>query len=224
MLPESRRSLLSRRAYIRTGTQFAIAFIACAVSACGGDPEIEPPTETPTSPTANVKIKNGQRLQRELSRTLDLAPGEICNELGRFDCFGIHSVVLGNTDAFGSGLYKPLPETTSTSPIAVERLILSGCTQRADADLDNPATAVLFGALELNADGGLADLDADSVSQTIDGLYQRALSRRAKDTEIDHLKQLYRDIEASGRSQTPARDWATLGCFSVLTTMEALFY
>ena len=55
-------------------------------------------------------------------------------------------------------------------------------------------------------------------------IYRGALSRDAKESEVDELKELYVKIEAAGTSDAPAQDWATLSCFSVYTTLEALFY
>lgn len=196
--------------------------LALGTLACDGD--AQQPPEVVTSPKANVHMKNGQRLQKELARVLGASETEICQELGQYDCFGIHSVVLGNPDAFGSGLYEPLPSATSTTPMAIERVVLSGCSQRAAFDLDNPGSAEIFAGLSLAPDGGLSSVDEPAVTEAIDTLYKRALSRRAKTSEIDHLKQLYTDVASSSLSSTPARDWATLSCFAVLTTMESLFY
>lgn len=196
--------------------------LALCASACDGDDQTEP--EVVTSPKANVRMKNGQRLQKELARMFAVSELEICQELGQYDCFGIHSVVLGNPDAFGSGLYEPLPSSTSTTPMAIERIALSGCSKRVAFELDNPGSATLLSGLDIAPDGSLVDVQAESVANVIDTLYKRALSRRAKASEIDHLRQLYVDVAASGQSAQPARDWATLGCFAVLTTMESLFY
>lgn len=197
--------------------------LALAFIACGGDPE-PPEPQVVTSPKARVRMKNGQRLQKEIARILGGGENEICAELGQYDCFSIHAVVLGNPDPFGSGLYNPLPSSTSTTPMAIERVVLSGCSRRVGYDLDNPGSSEIFRNLPIDADGTLADIEASAVSEVIDVLYQRALSRRARSSEIEHLKQLYVDIEDSELSTAPARDWATLGCFAVLTTMESLFY
>ena len=209
----------------RTKSRFAgvaLAALALLVSACGDEPKPDPTTLT--SPKARVRMKNGQRLQKELARTLAAPENAICQELGQYDCFGIHSVVLGNADAFGSGLYQPLPASTSTTPMAVERVVLAGCSQRAAYDLANPGSAEIFHDLAMNADGTLESVDEPSVADAVDTLYKRGLSRRATQSEIDHLKQLYRDVESSAESAQAAQDWATLSCFAVLTTMEFLFY
>lgn len=177
----------------------------------------------PTSPKANVKFVGAQRLAKQVGRALDIPPNEICLELGSFDCFGLHAIALGGTDAFGAGIYEPLKSTTATTPIAVDRVVLAGCIRRVDADLAEPASAVLFGDLPID-DGKLADVDAEPVGAAIERLYQRGLSRSAKEHEVAASRQLYTDIAASGKTQAPARDWAVLTCLATLTTMESLFY
>ena len=196
------------------------------MGACSGDPEppSDPDPDLPVSPKANVRAKNGRQLQREFARTLELPAGQICRELGQYNCFDIHAVVLGNTDAFGSGLYEALPSSTNTSPIAVERIALAGCSQRVALDGDAPGSAVIYQDVEVDGQGALVDVESPAVVASLDRLYQRALSRRARESEIAHLQQLYRDIEAAGVSGAPAGDWATLACFAVLTSMESLFY
>jgi len=174
----------------------------------------------PAWPKAIVRFKGAARLRLELSRVLDLAPTELCKELGAYDCLGIHTVVLGDPDAFFSGVYEPLPSTTSTSPLAVDRVVLSACSQRAALDLGGES--VIFA--DLPVDDGALDADATEVEQAINRLYQRGLGRNAKPSEIAHHRQLYLDVEASGSSRAPAEDWATLSCFATLTSMEFLFY
>jgi hypothetical protein len=180
------------------------------------------PTLPPSSPKAQVRFKNGARLQRDLSRALAIEPQQLCKELGLYECFGIHRVVLGDADAFGVGLYEPLPATNATTPLAVDRIVLTACAQRAKLDLDSPASAVIYQGLVLQG-GKLAVQDA-SVSAAIDRLYRRALARNAKESEIAHHRQLYLDIEQKALDTTPVRHWATLSCYAVLTSMEMLFY
>jgi hypothetical protein len=189
-----------------------------SVAATSGSPQLPP-----ASPKAQVRFKNGARLQLELARVLDIDKNELCRELGLYECFGIHSVVLGDADAFGIGLYEPLPATTKTTPLAIDRIVLSACAQRAKIDLSGAAKSIIFASLPLK-DGKLLDVGDAAVAQTIHTLYQRALGRNAKASEIAHHQQLYSDIEAKGLSATPAGDWAILSCYAVLTTVEMLFY
>jgi hypothetical protein len=50
------------------------------------------------------------------------------------------------------------------------------------------------------------------------------MQRHAKPHEVTHLRSLYTQIEASAEAVKPAQEWAALGCFAVLTTLETLFY
>jgi hypothetical protein len=185
----------------------------------GGSPDLGPPA----SPKAIVRFKGAARLKLELSRALDLEPAEVCRELGRYDCFDlVHRVVLGDPDAFFSGVYEPLEDTTTTTPLAVDRVVLAACAERARRDLQE-SDPLIFGGLALDG-SAIADIEAAAVGEAIDRLHQRALGRRAKPAEIDHHRQLYTAIVAKGSSQAPAQDWATLSCFSTLTTMEMLFF
>ena len=173
-----------------------------------------------TSPKALVRFRGARRLKREMARALELAPNDVCKELGQYECFGIHGVVLGETDAFGAGIYEPLPDTTATSPIAAERIAMAGCVQRAKLDVGS-SSAVIF---TMPVSDGAIDVDAATTGAAIDTLYRRALGRHAKPSEIEHHRQLYRDIVAAGSSSVPAEHWAALSCFAVLTSMEMLFY
>lgn len=201
--------------------------------ACGGERrgDAPPPADeviTP-SPTPRVKLKGSDRLRNDLSRALGLAPEDVCNELGQYSCTHmVHRVALGGSAPYDLGLFSPLPHTSLTTPIAAERVALAACVTRVDRDLgdnsndDQNPEAPIFAALDIDA-GGRLDADAGAVAAAVDTLYERAVQRRARPTEIAHLRQLYRDIEARG-SERPARDWAVLSCFAVMTTMEHLFY
>lgn len=191
----------------------------------GGDTGTPPPDDPgpPTSPKPNVKFKTGAKLRQELARALSLPQDELCKELGAFDCFAIHNIALGGTDPLGAGLYEPLSATTASTPIAVERVTLAACQQRMDIDLASPESAVILRDVPI-ADGRISDLESDGVTHFVDALYQRGLSRRAKPHEIDALRELYGEMEAANKSDALARDWATLSCMAVLTTMESLFY
>ncbi|GAB4561294.1 MAG: hypothetical protein Tsb0020_08680 [Haliangiales bacterium] len=176
-----------------------------------------------------VKFKGNARLQNDFARALELDIDQVCVELGRFSCAElVHRVPLGGSSAFDLGLYQPLATTTLTSPIAVERVAMSACVARAERDFaalagDSGEAALIFSGIELDAAGALRDVSSAPVAAAIDTLYKRALQRRASASEIAHLRALYDDI-AAAESDRPARDWAALSCFAVMTTMEQLFY
>jgi hypothetical protein len=216
--------------------KLAPILVALALAGCADDeatqpklPQEDPPTdpdpeanEPPTSPSPRIRFKGPKRLNLELARILDFDEEEVCTELGEFDCFLVHNVALGGADPFGVALYSPAETSSATTPLAVERVVLAGCIERAVRDLATPSSAVIFKDLEV-ADGKLDPAHA-SVEKAIDELYKRAMQRHATETEVAHLRGFYTEMEASGESSAPAQDWASLSCFTVLTTLETLFY
>ncbi|MBK6687565.1 MAG: hypothetical protein IPG45_24040 [Deltaproteobacteria bacterium] len=175
------------------------------------------------SAKANLRIKSNLRLRNDLAQALGLAPNEVCLEMGQYSCTDfVHAVALGGVEPYTLGLNEPQSHTTLTTPIAVERVVMAACTKRALDDLGS-AQPVIWKDLGIAADGKLADPGTAGVTNSITTLYQRGLLRDPKAREIEHLTQLYRDLEADGGAN-PARDWAILTCFSVLTSLEALFY
>jgi hypothetical protein len=169
------------------------------------------------SSRAKLRFKDGKRLQNDYAFALGLETEELCNELGQYSCVGdIHTIALLGVEPYNLGFYEPLAETAVTTPIAVERVAIAGCTQRVERDLGAGASALIF-------QGDLSSAEAPGVIDAVDRLYKRALQRRPTSSEVGHLQQLYRDIAAAGSTDT-ARDWAKGACFAVLTTLESLFY
>jgi hypothetical protein len=179
------------------------------------------PDLPPTSNNAALKLKAGLRFRNDVAQALDLDP-MFCSELGIADCSAVHFIILGGADAFGSGLYQPLPETTATSPLAFDRIAISGCLQRAALDLDSPDAASIFVGLAVDADGGM-DPASPAAAAAVERLYRKGLSRNPTAAEAKAVLDMYDAIEEQG-SPAPARDWAALGCFAVLTSMENVFY
>jgi hypothetical protein len=195
--------------------------------ACGEGETEAPPLPRGDGPVApslhpRVKFKGDIRLEDDVARALGLAPDQVCNELGRYSCTReVHRVALGGTSAYDLGLFTPLPFTSLTTPMAAERVAMAACATRVDRDL--AGEGLIFADVDLDGRGRLVDPDGGAVSTAIDTLYRRALQRRVGTGELAHLRRLYRDIEARAVVR-PARDWAVLSCFAVMTTMEQLFY
>lgn len=175
------------------------------------------------SAKANVRFKRAVRLSADYAAALSIPVGDLCKELGQYPCTTlVHPIALGGTDPYGIGLYEPLPFTGMASPIATDRVALSACQARATADLAAGSSAVIFKGVTPDGAGKL-NIDSPEVREAINSLYRRATLRNATEAEVGHVKQLYRDIEATGKPQ-PGKSWMTLSCFSILTTVEALFY
>jgi hypothetical protein len=204
----------------------AFTLIACSDDDEAPLPPTQPPVEEeqdvdagPTSPNPRVRFKGPQRLQMELGRVLDFEQNELCNELGLYDCVGVHNVALGGVDPFGTALYEANETSTATTTLAVERLVLAGCIERAKRDMTT-SSSVIYAGLDDNE----LDVASQAFASAVDTLYTRALQRHHKPAELDHLSKLYSDIAANSDAEAPGREWATLSCFTVLTSLEFLFY
>ncbi len=184
----------------------------------GGDPNGFAP-----SAKGNVRFKRNERLTVDFGNALGLPYEELCKELGIYSCtMFVHPLALGGVDPYGTGLYEPLPFTGVTSPIVVDRVALAGCTQRVNADLTNPTSAVIFKNITVGP-GGKVDPTSAAAKTALDTLYKRVLLRTPTADEVAHLQKLATDIEATGQPN-PGQAWLTLSCFAVITSVESLFY
>jgi hypothetical protein len=164
----------------------------------GVDPSGLPPVVE--SSKSRLTFRGGPLYASLLSSGLEIPREELCRELGLYDCVkDVHRIALLDVEPYRTGIIEPLENTVVSSPIAVERVALSACTQWAkkSAVTDRPAA--------------------------ITSLYQRLLQRDPDQTELDHLEGLYTSMAAVG---DPALDesWAAMSCFAIATTTEALFY
>jgi hypothetical protein len=170
-----------------------------------------------------VRFKRNIRLTTDFAVAMELPLATVCQELGQYSCtLTVHPLAVGGTDPFSSGLYEPLPYTGATSPLVIDRIALSACSQRVELDLADPPNARIYRELAIDADGRL-NPDQPGVGHAIETLYQRALLRPPTAGELAHLRALYRDIEATGKP-APAKSWAVVSCFAVMSSIESVFY
>lgn len=181
------------------------------------EPGPEEVVETQVAPSTKARVKfKGPRWATDLSRALEL--DQVCTELGRLDCVkDVHLIALGGTEPYRLGVQVPLPIAPVAAGNAADRVALSACITRADADFEAPDEAVVFGALARSS--GLADEDLPAV---VSELYDRLLLRDPQADEVAALVDFANEVRAD--SDNPARDWAILSCFAVASSVEALFY
>ena len=213
---------------------FALVGLAagCNQSSVSGDgptppapePEVIAEPEAPqgiiASHKARVKFKGGEVMLRDLSTALDLPRDRACGELGRYDCIKeVHGIALGGVEPYHQAINTPLEVMPVTAAIAADRVALSTCIRRVKLDFDTPAEAVVFGAIA----GGAGVPDAAALGATAKVLYDRILRRDATDDEVAALVDFHAEVlaETGGDGR---RRWAQMSCFSVATTLEALFY
>jgi hypothetical protein len=151
-------------------------------------------------------------------QALALTRDEVCKELGERDCIrDIHVIALGGNDPFRSGINQPPSRPLSTTPVVVDRVLLSACSARARADKNKPAK--VFGELDLRGPAPLPDTPA--VDATITTLFRRLLGRDPRTNETALIKTLLATDEPDA-PQT-AEEFAILACFTVGSSLEFLF-
>ena len=171
------------------------------------------PTQAPST-RPRVKFKTAERYGADLSAALELPRASLCTELDDFDCIDVHRVALGEVDAFGLRLFEPLESTPLSAPIAIDRIGLSACGQRAQIDFEAPANAVTFAEV---VQGDASEANRQAV---VARLYRRLLLRDATDREVAVVASMFDELPAQDQLQT----WAQMACFAIATSTEALFY
>lgn len=215
----------------RAARLLLIGLVAFGLSACDdskepatpepptAEPEPEPPAEPQDiipSSKARVKFKGGQRYARDLAAALELPRDGLCTELGLYDCVDdVHLIALGGVEPYEIGIDEPLPVPPVSAAMAIDRVALSACTHRVDADFADPTAAAIFGPLA----GATDPATREGVAAD---LIDRILRRDATPDEIAALSDFWEAAEAE--SDQPARAFGQLTCFAVATMLEALFY
>jgi hypothetical protein len=207
----------------------SVICLAALASGCANTPALKPAAQASatlqepsiSSPDPRVKFKDGERYLTDLSESLGMPRETVCRELGRYDCFNqAFRIVLGGMEGPNLLVNQPLEVEALTAPIAYDRVALNICTSRVAMDAADPAKAVLYRS------SGRAGAKAKQawLRATADGIYDRVLRRPPTAEERNRLIGFYDDVRKSGDSPDPAKDWTVLGCFSVATSLEALFY
>lgn len=168
-----------------------------------------------------IKFKDGNRYLRDLSASLDLPRATICKELGQYDCFNdAFRIVLGGVEAENLAVFTPQEEEALTTPIALDRVALHVCVNRVQLDLAQPGSAVLL----RNAPKGKAS--PEWVKTTTATLYDRILNREPTASEGAELANFYKTVSRKGGRSNPdaTKDWVTLGCFALASSIENIYY
>lgn len=169
------------------------------------------------SKNPRVRFKGGERWANQLGRALDLDRSELCQEFGQYDCASdVHFIALGGVEPYRLRIQEPLPNAPLSAPIAVERIALSACSERAERDVESPADAVIY--KELSAEPAPEDIQAMAGR-----LYQRLMSRDARPEELAEFETYWEELAAEDGVDLQ-REWATYTCFALASSTEMLFY
>lgn len=206
-----RRRLVRARAVGAIGA----SLIAGAVGCADDDPIPEPrdEAEAPRVRQARARLRGPDRYVRDLATALDLSADEVCTEVGDVACADAHRIALGGTDAYGAGVYHPLPLRSAATVAAYDRIALSACDLRVERDLAAPSTESLFGLLATD--------DEQARREVASRLYRALLRREASEEEVTAVVAFdVSDVQAA----ESGRAFAVGACFAVATSIEALFY
>ena len=191
--------------------------------------------QAPIEPAANeegkglslansVRFKKQALIKNDLESALGLTSPEICKELGASDCLSeVHHLALGGVDAYKRGVFAGISESMITSPIALERVALAGCSERARRDLKAGENEI-FQGMSLDPAGNVsAEGREASLGAAVTTLFARFLGREPSAYEVGALVDMYEDV-AKETSSNQSFEWARLSCYTVATDLECVFY
>ena len=172
--------------------------------------------------SSRVKARGGEVLATDLAAALELPRASLCLELGLYDCVtDIHRIALGGVEPYELSIRSPLPVAPATAPIALDRLTLTACTERARLDFEAGA----------GGDGVFASIAKKGAAATRDdrlavakALIERLLRREVAEGEAELIADFHEEVAADASSSDHLRDWAVGACFAVASHLEAVFY
>lgn len=183
--------------------------------------DINPDVPLPEGPlpslSSRLKARTGTVYANDLAVALELPRESVCKELGRYDCAEtVHKIALGGVEPYVLGLQNPLPIAPITAPIAIDRIALNACVERARLDFEEMGQGVFAPLAVVDGPPSVAVRE-----EVVGGLYRKLLKREANAEELSLAVAFYDEL-ADGTA--PTRDFAVLSCFAVATHVEAVFY
>lgn len=126
---------------------------------------------------------------------------------------GAHVIALGGNNTFLAGVHDAIPEPIVNTPIAIDRVLLTACGERAALDAEGPPT--LFTALDFSASTIAAG--SAGLAETVEMLYQRLLARNPTDEESAAI------LSMLSEGPMKVEEFARLACFAVGSQQEFVF-
>lgn len=122
---------------------------------------------------------------------------------------GVHVIALGGNNAMLRGVFEGIKEPIVTSPITLERYVLTACGERAARDHAGPAR--VFTRLALDEP---VSSTTTGVTETIVDLYRALLGRDPRSGEVAAMGSILDDGPLRGDV------FARLVCFAIATSKE----
>ncbi|MEO1335663.1 MAG: hypothetical protein AAFV29_08460 [Myxococcota bacterium] len=169
--------------------------------------------ETSAAPPDALQWKRTSAFTQDLMQALELQNDELCNELGTTPCHDVHRFALGSNEPFRKTIYEPPERPSLITPLVMDRVVLSACSERADQDASS-SSPVVFSDLDLTADR--IDAASPAVQEQVRTLYRRLLGRTATEDELS--------VVTAMAEQMSSLEFAKTACFAIATTTEFLFF
>ncbi len=177
-------------------------------------PKVPAPQETgdmaPTAPGLDLVWKRYRAFEHGLVQGLELKKADFCLELGRDACVDkTHLTVLGGNEPYKAGQYERAQKPTVLTAVAVDRIVLSACSNRLELDRKAMATALVFKHFPLSGSTrSSAQLEAQAKE-----LYQRILARNPEESEVKAIS----GLASEGMSNDKL---ALMLCFAIASSSE----
>lgn len=162
-----------------------------------------------------VRMQGASDVQAECAR---LQGGATCQDgpLVYVDSpSGLHVAALGGNNALLGGVFDAPAGPSVGTPLAIDRVALAACGERAARDAQSTAPAV-FSKFAIAA--AAVDPTTAGLPDTITDLYRRILARDPAAAELQALLAI-----AAGTPAASGEQFARLACYAIATTTEFLF-
>ncbi len=162
----------------------------------------------------NTVWKRYRAFEQGLMAGLELSKNQLCNEMGSFSCVDkVHLTILGGNEAFDSAQHERLQDPSILTSVAVSRVLLSACSQRADLDEQSGVQgAAVFKHFALTGSG----TDGGAVTAQATELYKRLLARTPTQQELSA-------ISAAKDNFTSPKSLAIAMCYAIGSHIENIF-
>lgn len=162
------------------------------------------------TPGLDLVWKRYRAFEHGLVQGLVLNKKDFCLELGKQACIDVtHLTVLGGNEPYKAGQYERAQAPTVLSAIAVDRVVISACSQRLELDRKAGAAAKVFKHFALDG----KSVEKREIEALASDLYQRILARNAEPAELKVIAQF-------GDQGLPNDKVALMMCYAIASSSE----
>lgn len=166
----------------------------------------------PPHPGLDLVWKRYRAFEQGLSQGLQLSAKDLCYELGSRKCVDeVHLTVLGGNEPYKAGQFDRGQAPTALTAVAVDRVVLSACSQRLELDRKAAGKAVVFKHFALYGPAP----DRTKLEAQSQDLYRRILARDPSAAEL-------KVIAGLGNQGLSNDKLALMLCYAIASSSENL--